>query len=88
MGCSPLAPLSMGFPRQEYRSGLQSPSPGDLADSETEPTFPALAGGFLITEPPGKPWDRTIIWKKTNKFDYTKVKHFCSLEEALKRMKK
>ena len=45
----------MGFPRQEYWSGLQSPSPGALADSETEPTFPALAGGFLTTEPQGSP---------------------------------
>ena len=39
------APLSMGFSRQEYRSGLQSPSPGDLADSETEPTFPVYLTG-------------------------------------------
>ena len=45
----------MGFPRQEYWSGLQSPSPGALADSGTEPTFPALAGGFLTTEPQGSP---------------------------------
>ena len=41
------APLSLGFPRQEYWSGLPSPSPGDLTDPETEPASPALAGGFL-----------------------------------------
>ena len=49
------APLSMGFPRQEYWSGLPFPSPGDLPDPETEPMSPALAGGFFTTEPPGKP---------------------------------
>ena len=52
-------PLSMGFPRQEYLSGLPFPSLGDLSDPGIEPTSPALAGGFffffLITEPPGKP---------------------------------
>ena len=31
------APLSMGFPRQEYWSGLLCPSPGDLPDPATEP---------------------------------------------------
>ena len=31
------APLSMGFPRQEYWSGLQIPSPGDLPHPEIEP---------------------------------------------------
>ena len=30
------APLSMGFPRQEYRSGLSFPSPGDLPDPENK----------------------------------------------------
>ena len=36
------APLAMGFPGQEYRSGLQFPSPGDLPDPGVEPTSPAL----------------------------------------------
>ena len=49
------APLSMGFPRQEYWSGLPFSSPGDLPDSGIEPTVPALAGGFFTTEPPRKP---------------------------------
>ena len=44
------APLSMGFPRQEYRSGLPFPSPGDLPSSETEPRSPTslalLSGSF------------------------------------------
>ena len=36
------APLSMGFPRQEYWSGLPLPSPGDLPDPGIEPGSPAL----------------------------------------------
>ena len=34
------APLSMGFPRQEYWSGLPFPSPGDLPDPGVEPASP------------------------------------------------
>ena len=52
------APLSMGFPRQEYRSGLPLPPPGGLPDPGMEPgspTSPALAGGFLTAVPPAKP---------------------------------
>ena len=45
------APLSMGFPRQEYWSRLPFPSLGDLPNLGTEPTFPALAGRFFTTEP-------------------------------------
>ena len=36
------APLSMGFSRQEYWSGLPFPSPGNLPDPGTEPRSPAL----------------------------------------------
>ena len=49
------APLSMGFSRQEYWSGLPFPSPGDLPNPGIKPRSPALAGGFFTTEPPGKP---------------------------------
>ena len=51
-------PLSMGFSRQEYWSGLPSPTPGDLLDLGIEPmslAFPALASGFFTTAPRGKP---------------------------------
>ena len=48
-------PLSMRFPRQEYRSGLPFPSPGELPDLGIEPMSPALAGEFFTTETPGKP---------------------------------
>ena len=41
------APLSMGFPRQEYWSGLTFPFPGDLPDPGMEPVSPALAGRFF-----------------------------------------
>ena len=44
----------MGFHRQEYWSGLPFPPPRDLPNPATEPTSPALAGGVLTTEPPGK----------------------------------
>ena len=47
------APLSKGFPRQEFCSGLPFPSPGNLPYPGIEPAFPALAGGFFTTEPPG-----------------------------------
>ena len=40
--CSPPGPLSMGFSRQEYCSGLPFPSPGDLPDPGIEPGSPAL----------------------------------------------
>ena len=52
------APLSMGFSRQKYWSGLPFPPPGDLPDPGIEPvslTSPALAGGFSPLVPPGKP---------------------------------
>ena len=48
------APLSMGFSRQEYWSGLLLPSPGDLPNAVIKPASPALAGIFFTTEPPGK----------------------------------
>ena len=51
-------PQSRGFPRQEYWSGWPFPSPGDLPYPGIEPASPAapaLAGGFLTTESPGKP---------------------------------
>ena len=41
------ASLSMEFSRQEYRSGLPFPSPGDLPDPGIEPVPPASAGGFI-----------------------------------------
>ena len=48
-----LAPLSMGFSKQEYCSGLPFPPPGDLPDPGIEPVSPeslASAGGFFTIE--------------------------------------
>ena len=57
---------------QEYWSGLPFPSSGDLSDPGIQPVFPALAGRFFTTEPPGKPivivmynMHNTIIYNKT-----------------------
>ena len=44
------APLSVGFSRQEYWSGLPFPSPGDLPDPGFEPGSPALQADSLPTE--------------------------------------
>ena len=63
MACQ--APLSMGFPKQEYWSGLPFPSPGDLPNPGIEPVSPGLAGRFFtysitgeaIIIVPGK-WDQ------------------------------
>ena len=49
------APLSMGFPRQEYWSGLPFPPPGDLPDPGTEPVSPTFQADSLPSEPRGKP---------------------------------
>ena len=46
------APLSLGFPRQEYWSGLPFPSPGDLPDPRIKPRSPELKADSLPSEPP------------------------------------
>ena len=49
------APLSMGFSRQKYWSGLPFSLLGDLPNPEIEPmspVSPALTGGFITTEKP------------------------------------
>ena len=48
-----MVPPSVGFPRQEYWSGLPFPSLGDCLDPGIEPTVPVLAGRFFTTEPLG-----------------------------------
>ena len=45
------APLSMGFPRQESRSGLLFPSPGDLPNPVIKPTSPVLASRLYHRAP-------------------------------------
>ena len=61
-------PLSMGFSRQEYCSGLPCPAPGDLFDPGIEPTSlvsPALAGGFFTT---------SATWEAQSTGDQAKAK--------------
>ena len=48
------APLSIGFSRQEYWSGLQCPSSGDLPNPGIEFWSPVLLVDSLPSEPPGK----------------------------------
>ena len=48
------APLSMGFPRQEYWSGLPFPSPGDLPNPGIKPASPALQVDSLLLSHLGK----------------------------------
>ena len=57
-------PLSMGFTRQEYWSGLPFPSPGDLPDPGIKlasPVSPVLQTGSLPLEPLGKPGQSTRV---------------------------
>ena len=49
------APLSLGFPRQEYQSGLPCPPPGDLPNPGIEPGSLTLQADSLSSDPPGKP---------------------------------
>ena len=53
VACQP--PLSMGFSRQEYWSGLLFLPAGDLLDPEIKPESPALQSDSLLSEKPGKP---------------------------------
>ena len=62
------APLSMGFSRREYWSGLPCPPPGDLSHLGMEPaslTSPALAGRFVSTN---ASWEASISFQALNKY--------------------
>ena len=54
------APLSMGFSRQKYWSGLLFPSSGDLPNPGIKPRSPALHVDSLLFEPPGNPEDTGV----------------------------
>ena len=61
---APQAPLSLGFSRQQYQSGLPCPSPGYLPDPRIKPTSltsPALAGRFFTT---GTTWEAQVTCKQ------------------------
>ena len=60
--------LSVGFSRQEYWSELPFSFPGDIPGPGVKPMSPVLAGGFFITEPPGRPLSKDkYVLKKKNK---------------------
>ena len=48
----------MGFPRQEYWSGLPFPSPGNLPNPGIKTESPTMTGGFFATEAQGSPQSR------------------------------
>ena len=52
------APLSMGFSRRDYWSGLPCSPPGDLPDRGIESVSSALAGGFFTTN---VPWEAPVL---------------------------
>ena len=54
-------PLSMGFSRHEYWSGLLCLSPGDLPDPGIKPRSPAPQADSLPSEPPGKPFSSVCV---------------------------
>ena len=54
MDCGPPGSSVLGFPRQEYWSGLPFPSPRDLPDPGIKLASVALAGRFFTAEPSGK----------------------------------
>ena len=53
--CAHQAPLSIGFSRPEYWSGLPFSSPGDLPDPGIKPGSPTLQAESLLSESPGEP---------------------------------
>ena len=55
------APLSMGFSKRDYWSGLPFPPPGDLPHPGVKLASPVSAGGFFTTEPTGKPLIRYSV---------------------------
>ena len=56
------APLSTGFPRQKYWSGLPFHFPGDLPDPGIKSN--SCIGGFFTTEPPGRPGHKNTSYFK------------------------
>ena len=60
------APLSLGFSRLEYQSGMSCSPPGDLPDSGIEPESLALQGYSLLLSHQGSPGSRLSTYKSTS----------------------
>ena len=71
MDCRCQAPLSMGFSRQKYWSGLPFPSPGNLPNTGVKPGSPALRADSLPFEPSGKPRKGREDSKSARKIQHT-----------------
>ena len=71
------APLCMGFPRQEYWSGLPFPSPEDLSEPGIKSESPALQADSPPSEPPGKPINRKD-WSADPQVQHPEI-HYVSL---------
>ena len=72
MDFSPSAPLSMGFSRQEYWSGLPCPPPGDLPNPGIKPASlisPALVGLFFTI---------SATWEAQFNHQFSSVAQLCS----------
>ena len=54
------APLSVGFPRQEYWSGLPFPSPGELPNPGTEPSPTVEVDSLLLNHQGNSTGGRTL----------------------------
>ena len=61
MDYSPPGSLSIGFPKQEYWSGLPFPSPGDISNPEIEPTSSDLQADSSTLSHMGSPIS-SILW--------------------------
>ena len=85
------APLSMGFSRQEYWSGLPCPSPGDLPNPGIEPGSPTLQADSLPTKLQGKIYKGMLALPKrcstqlglpeAHRSGWTQVSQGCSLKD-------
>ena len=64
MDWSPLGSSFHEILRQEYRSGLPFPPPGDFPDLGVEPGSPVLQADSLQSEPPGKMYKETSEWSE------------------------
>ena len=78
--------MDMGFPKQEYWSGLSFPSPEDLPNSGIKPRSPAMQADSLPSEAPGKPTSlfRVIIkGMENNKYNAYTKKSFGGLHSVV-----
>jgi len=70
------APPSMGFPRQEYWSGLPFPSPEDLPNPGIKPRLPALQADSFLLSHQKSPFREHIVTQ-------TRLSSFCSLGSSI-----